>query len=254
MEAYKDRKPRILIFKESMGGDLQFLMETDVAEVYVRSAADYFTEKKKLLNKEYDFILATPWRDPVWHSGRPFVKNCFRAITTLIKKPSTYFPVVLRRLVQKTGMRLGIVDSIDAPLIAKRNFGLLDVCHRYFKRELPQNHYNIFLYTTARNKDAVNIVRQDFFLKNERKLRPIQFGISDKKFNLVELEKNEKEYDIFYAGKSHYCTVRQNGIKELLQLKGEGVRVYLPEERLSPEDFYRACGKSRLVLSPAGLG
>ena len=50
-------------------------------------------------------------------------------------------------------------------VIPRKNFLFFHKAVLYFKRELPQNNWQAFLFTTQRNEDVTNIRQQPFFNK-----------------------------------------------------------------------------------------
>jgi len=150
---------------------------------------------------------------------------------------------------------LVVVDTQDAQRITKTESFWLDRCRFWFMRELPPNHMNLFLNMDHRCGDVVNIQRQERLKRNFAKIRPFSLGFNPDEIPPVEkVEAHEKIHDVFYAGANHTTTVRQQGLEELKALRAAGLRVFMPEERLSKPDFHRACAQSWLVWSPEGQG
>ena len=150
---------------------------------------------------------------------------------------------------------LVVVDTQDAPRITKTESFWLDRCRFWFMRELPPNHMNLFLNMDHRCGDVVNIQRQKRLKPNFAKLRPFSLGFdSGEDPPAAKVEAHERIHDVFYAGANHTTTVRQQGLEELKALRTAGLRVFIPEQRLSKPDFLRACAQSWLVWSPEGQG
>jgi len=148
-----------------------------------------------------------------------------------------------------------VIDTQDAPRITLSESRWLDRCRFWFMRELPANHMNLFLNMDRRCGDVINIQRNKFLRRNFSKIEPFGLGFYPKEtFNLKRPEASEKIYDVFYAGANHTSTVRQRGLEELKALKAAGLRVSLPETRLTKDEFFQACAQSWLVWSPEGQG
>jgi len=114
---------------------------------------------------------------------------------------------------------------------------------------------NLFLNMDRRCGDVVNIQRYERLARNFSKIKPFSLGFNLRDTAETErVQPHEKIHDVFYAGKNHTTTVRQEGLSELKALQAAGVRVYIPETRLSRPDFFRACAQSWLVWSPEGQG
>lgn len=150
---------------------------------------------------------------------------------------------------------LVIIDTQDAPRINKTESFWLERCRFWFMRELPPNHMNLFLNMDRRCGDVVNIQRHKRLKRNFAKLRPFSLGFDPGDPPPSEkVEAHGRIHDVFYAGANHTTTVRQQGLEELKALRAAGLRVFIPESRLSKPDFFRACAQSWLVWSPEGQG
>ncbi len=122
-------------------------------------------------------------------------------------------------------------------------------------RELPPNHMNLFLNMDRRCGDVVNIARHQRLAQNFSKIRPFSLGFELRETAGTErVPPQEKIHDIFYAGKNHTTTVRQEGLPELKAMQAAGARVYIPETRLSKADFFRACAQVVACLVAGGPG
>jgi hypothetical protein len=150
---------------------------------------------------------------------------------------------------------LVIVDVQDTPRITKTESYWLDRARFWFMRELPPNHFNLFLSMDRRCGDVINIQRQPLVARNLAKIRPFSLGFDVRDTAGIEAVPPEgKIHDIFYAGANHTTTVRQEGLKELKALQAAGVRVHLPEKRMPQAEFFRTCARSWLIWSPEGQG
>jgi hypothetical protein len=150
---------------------------------------------------------------------------------------------------------LVVIDTQDVPRMTKSESVWLDRCRFWFMRELPPNHMNLFLNMNSRCGDVTNIQRQKALSRNFAKLEPFSLGFDPARTPAIrKMEPSDKIYDVFYAGANHTTTVRQRGIEELRSIQASGLRVYIPEDRLSRDDFFKACSLSWLVWSPEGQG
>ena len=148
-----------------------------------------------------------------------------------------------------------VLDHEDLPVINRNNLFLLDLCELWFKRELPVDHWRVFLKTahpnlpTARFRlDARNAARL-------AKLRPISIGFP-LGVDPPTLEATpQKTADVFFAGRvAGSSSLRDQGLAELMALKQAGVRVDIPGGPLPRDEFYRRCAAAWLVWSPEGYG
>jgi hypothetical protein len=148
-----------------------------------------------------------------------------------------------------------VVDHEDLPLINRDNFFLLDRCQLWFKRELPVDHWRVFLKTAHANLPTPRFRLGSRNLARIAKLRPISIGLSFESQGLPPEPPVEKTVDVFFrATVEGSSTAREKGLAELRALTAQGVIVDLPETALPREEFYRRCAAARLVWSPEGLG
>ncbi len=138
-------------------------------------------------------------------------------------------------------------------VIGSRFFSFFPRIDLFFKRELPQNTWHAFLYTSARNEDVSNIRRQPFFCAAKEKLRHFPLQIQPR-VEYGEVRPEQKTIDIFYVGDNAKTTVRVEGMKVLQKLRERGWRVDMPSERLDREEFLRRIASAWLVWSPEGSG
>jgi len=154
----------------------------------------------------------------------------------------------------KLGSTLVGLDMEDRPVIDNRWFQILRHSVCFFKRELPPNPCNAFLYTSAKTEDNGNVLHQEFFRNQLQKLRPISLGVDAatvKKFSSYAVE---KKTDVFFSGDCANRINRQLGLKQLEQLKTEGYTIDIARERLPKEEFLRRCAQAHIVWSPEGFG
>lgn len=151
--------------------------------------------------------------------------------------------------------RIAIMDMDDLPVINRSNFYLLDRCHIYFKRELPADHWRLFLKTGHPNLPTPRFRHDDVYRRRIAKVEPISLGLPHEMYRRLPVPAAEKTTDVFFAGQvADSSTVRARGLPELLALRDKGVILDFPEGPVSPDEFYRRCAQARLVWSPEGLG
>ncbi|MFM7180941.1 MAG: glycosyltransferase [Verrucomicrobiales bacterium] len=150
--------------------------------------------------------------------------------------------------------RLVVLDLEDRPIIDNRRFHAAALSQLYFKRELPQNPANSFLYTTDKNEDNGNIPRQAFFASILPKLRPISIGVEPSILAKGLKQKEEKSSDVFFAGRVENRPNRPAGLANLLRLREEGFRIDIPEIKISRPEFLTRCARALTVWSPEGFG
>lgn len=216
-----------------------------------------FDLRKQLQAGRYDLVvyhLRAKMNAP-WHRHGPGIRSAFETVSwsalAFYKMAWHYF----HRVLAAVDTPLVIVDVQDAPRISKTESYWLDRARFWFMRELPPNHFNLFLNMDRRSGDVINVQRQPRLARNFDKIRPFSIGFEPRYTEGVEpLPPEGKIHDIFYSGANHTSTVRQQGLKELKALQAAGVRVHLPEKRMPLPEFYRTCAQSWLIWSPEGQG
>ena len=158
------------------------------------------------------------------------------------------------RLLRVFSPKLVIIDLEDRPIIDNSRFNQAFHARLYFKRELPQNPANSFLYTTAKNEDNGNISRQPLYEALIGKLRPISIGVETSLWASAERGRSEKTADVFFCGKVHGRPNRIRGAVCLKQLKEDGFRIDFPEKGISHSEFLQRCANALTVWSPEGFG
>jgi len=146
------------------------------------------------------------------------------------------------------------LDFEDSPVIDNSRFHVLRRAVCYFKRDLPQNPCNAFLYTNAKTECNGNVLHTSPFKEWMTKLRPVSLGIDDATAMKLAAIETEKKTDVFFAGDVQNRPNRLAGLRQLQQLVAEGYKIDLPTERLSREEFLLRCGQAFIVWSPEGFG
>jgi len=206
---------------------------------------------RRLRRREYDLVVVHPPQYAAWHP-RSFL-NLFQywQLSYPLGLFSS-FAVNFLRCVRETPMVA--VDMLDSFGIGRHNFFLFDRCVAYYKRELPVDNWRVFFGSGHRNLPAATFRRKRRYQRYVEKIRPIGLGVGGPRPDLLhELSQVGKTNDVFYAGTPN-STVRKKGLDQLLALRDRGVRVDIPDERLSVDDFLRRCARSWLVWSPEGFG
>ena len=168
------------------------------------------------------------------------------------KYPNSLAPYLVLLLLR--GTRLVGIDNGDLPLIRKENHGVLKKCHIYFKRELPQNLANAFLFTDKGLNKRDNIANFIQSFDGYNKIHPIAYGV--KNIHMFECIQKEKKYDVFFSGSVNLTSwARRRGVMQLKSLKSQGLRVkILVDTPLPRDEFLRECAAAYLVWSPEGMG
>jgi hypothetical protein len=232
--------------------DVEFLNTgpgPDVFGLQKRSAGQI---AKDALSGRFEFIFAGNNVFPYPNPRKNFFRNYSNLIWKVLKHPNLLaggrFPY------SKVGTCLVGIDTEDRPVVDNRFFQILDRSICFFKRELPQNPCNSLLYTSARTEDNANVLNDKRHQAWIKKMRPISLGLPSalhRRYSTLELP---KKVDVFFAGDTKNRPNRIHGLKQLEQLKQEGVSVDIAQERLSHDDFFQRCAQARIVWSPEGFG
>jgi len=147
------------------------------------------------------------------------------------------------------------LDLSDSMVVDNRRFSVLESCVCFFKRELPQNLSNAFLYTTAKTENSCNVTNIEFFKNSIKKLRPVSLGIDNAiAAKYATFPNVVKKTDVFFAGKMANRLNRQTGLSQLERLKAEGYLIDIVLEELPRDEFLQRCAQAHLVWSPEGNG
>jgi hypothetical protein len=204
-------------------------------------------------SRELTLVVCRPNFSSPWaarHIGRQlFSRRLFEGRAALVPALG---PELLRR---RLAAPLVVLDHEDLPVIGRANLFLLDRCDLWFKRELPVDHWRVFLKTAHANLPTPRFREDPRRLAWVGKLRPISLGLPTAAAELPPLAPVEKRADVFFAGRvSGSSTLRPRGLAELRAMAERGLALDAPEAPLPRDEFYRRCAGAWLVWSPEGLG
>ena len=201
---------------------------------------------------KYELVFAGNNAFPYFNPRKNIFRNCSNLVWKVLRHPNLLkgraFPYA------KLGSRLAGLDMEDRPVIDNRWFHILEHSICFYKRELPQNPCNAFLYTTARTECNGNVLHSETFQRWVKKLRPISLGIEPGLCRRHAAIVTGKKTDVFFAGDVHNRPNRQAGIRQLERLQAEGYAIDISREKLSHEEFLHRCAQARIVWSPEGFG
>lgn len=207
---------------------------------------------KDALSGNYELIFAGHNAFPYPNPRKSWAKNYANLVWEVLRHPNLLtggrFPYA------RVGSRLAGLDMADRPVVDNRWFPILDHGVCFFKRELPQNPCNGFLYTTPRTEDNGNVLVLEEFQRRIKKLRPISLGIAPETCREYEALDIPKKTDVFFAGDTEHKPNRLAGLKQLERLAAEGLAIDIAREKIPRDEFMRRCAQAHLVWSPEGLG
>jgi Glycosyl transferases group 1 len=150
---------------------------------------------------------------------------------------------------------IAVIDTEDYPAINRDRFFLLARSRLYFKRELPPDHWRLFMRTAHPNLPTRRFRQRPRWRRYIDKIRPLSLGLPMESRALLPIEAGEKTADVFFVGDFETSsTVRAAGMREILALRDRGVVVDIPSSRLPRPAFYQRASRAWLIWSPEGLG
>ncbi len=210
---------------------------------------------RALASDAYDLVVMQPTTFRFWQ-WQAITRSLIRRSTLRGRTP--YFRSLGQELIRgRVKAPIAIWDMADAPIIPRQHAFFLDRSTLYFKRELPVDHWRVFMGTlhyqvpTPRFRNAVKHRRRI------EKLRPISLGmpLGLDRSPLSDLHNAEKETDVFFAGRvRESATIRESGLKELLALRDRGLRIDIPDRPLPLAEFLKRSAQAWLTWAPEGYG
>jgi len=150
---------------------------------------------------------------------------------------------------------IAVLDTEDYPAIKTDRMFLLSRCKHYFKRELPPDHWRLFMGTAHANLPSRRFRQQPRYRDAIAKIRPLSLGLPLESRGLLPIDAREKTADVFFVGDTESSsTVRAAGMREIAALRERGITVDIPESRLLLPEFYQRASRAWLIWSPEGLG
>lgn len=200
----------------------------------------------------YDLVILGNTFFPAFNPRKNWLRNAANFTKKIFAHPNLLVGGFFHRV--KTATPFVGLDMEDVPIVDNSRFPVLGRSVCYFKRELPQNPCNAFLYTTSKTQCNGNVLNQPFFRASLGKLRPISIGVDDETGRRLAKYEAPKKTDVFFAGDCTNRINRQRGLQQLEALQREGYAIDIVRERLPREEFLRRCAQAHLVWSPEGYG
>jgi len=212
--------------------------------------------RRALAGGDYDLVVVQPGTFRPWHFGA-LSRSLFRRSALSGHVP--YFRHFGQDMIHgRVTAPIAIWDWDEPSFIYRHNVFLLDRATLYFKRELPPDHWRVFLGTVHPKVPTPRFRRTQRHRRRIAKLRPISLGLPLGRANLPAAHPRpdaDKTADVFFAGRvQDSATVRQNGLAELLALRDKGFRIDVAEAQLPLDEYLRRCASAWLTWSPEGLG
>lgn len=232
--------------------EFEFLNIGQRRDIYDKQQRSTRTILKDANRGKYDLVIAGKVFYPSFSPRKSLLRNVTNLTGNLIRYPN----IAVGRIFpfSKYHSRLAVIDMQDAPIIDNSRFKLLNHCVCYFKRELPSNSCNAFLYTTAKTEDGTNVLNLKEFRDQVGKLRPISLGVDQEDAKVLAGVENAKKTDVFFSGGLTNHLNRQRGLKQLESLRSQNYSIDISYERLPRSEFLKRSAQAYLVWSPEGGG
>ena len=204
---------------------------------------------QKLREGDYDLVVVDGPTLPAWHP-----RTWLTALRDYhVRTPKALFAIAATRLMHHFhDVPVAVIDINDSFGIGRHNFGLIDRCHSYFKRELTADKWQVFFKSSHWDLPGRRWRLKKSSQRRITKLKPIHLGYPRKPSAEPTTVKTS---DVFFAGDTHpNSTVRSEGIEELLALRNEGYIIDVPDGPLDRNTFYQRLSQARLAWSPMGYG
>ena len=230
--------------------------ELDPKRDHVVTLASLRRLARALASKDYDLVVVQPGTFRPWHL-RALSRSFFRA--SALRGEFPYFRHFGQEMIRGRIRAPVAVWDLDEPsFIYRHNVFLLDRAALYFKRELPPDHWRVFMGTLHYKVPTPRFRLEE---KNQRriaKLRPISLGLPlgcERLPDARPVPDEAKTADVFFCGRvNDSTTVRQKGLLELLALRDKGYRIDIPDNRVPLDEYLRRCARAWLTWSPEGFG
>jgi hypothetical protein len=211
---------------------------------------------RALAGSDYDLVVVQPGPFPPWH-WQAVARSLFRrsALRGVMPYFRTFGPEMLRG---RVSVPLAVWDWEDSPFIFAHNQFLLDRATLFFKRELPVDHWRVFMRTVHERLPTPRFRMLEKQRRRVAKLRPISLGLPSGRAALPTAKPvpaAQKTVDVFFAGRvAGSSTVRERGLAELVALRDEGIRIDIPDKPLPLDEYLARITRAWLTWSPEGFG
>jgi hypothetical protein len=196
--------------------------------------------------------------------GRYVFRRDTKFIINLIRYILRSYIIYCAKLAKRNGLRVAVNDTNDDAYLDRQDLRLLDICDKYFQRELPSNLYKFFAKTDSFHLEGCLTAESGIHHERCAKLRPFPIGITsthdtpnriDREPRFAkEFDAAAKKYDVFFAGNTTHSYPRRHGIQQLRLMEREGYRVLILENQVPVQEFWDLMSQSWLTWSPEGLG
>jgi hypothetical protein len=209
-----------------------------------------------LASSDYDLVVVQPGPFAPWH-WQALARSLFRR--SALRGVLPYFRTFGQQMIRgRVTAPIAVWDWEDSPFIFRHNQFLLDRATLFFKRELPVDHWRVFMRTVHERLPTPRFRLLEKQRRRMAKLRPISLGLPRGRETMPTarpLDADQRTSDVFFAGRVEgSSTVRERGLEELRALREKGVRVDIPEKPLPLDEYLARIARAWLTWSPEGYG
>lgn len=232
--------------------EAEFLNSGPGADIFGKQRRPTRAILEDVRRNAYDLIVFGNTFFPAFNPRKGWFRNAANFTKKIVRHPNLWTSAFFHYAKLKTPC-VGL-DMEDVPIVDNGRFPILRRSVCYFKRELPQNPCNAFLYTTSKTQSNDNILHLQFFRESVAKLRPISVGVDEETCRSLSKYDLPKKTDVFFSGDCENRINRQRGLKLLESLKNEGYAIDIAQERLPRDEYLKRCSQAHIVWSPEGFG
>ncbi len=211
---------------------------------------------RALASSDYDLVVVQPGPFAPWH-WQAIGRSLFRR--SALRGVVPYFRTFGQQLSRgRVTAPIAVWDWEDSPFVFRHNQFLLDRATLFFKRELPVDHWRVFMRTVHEGLPTPRFRLLEKQRRRVAKLRPVSLGLPRGRATLPTarpVAADQKTSDVFFAGRvAGSSTVRERGLVELQALRDHGIRVDIPEKPVPLHEYLARIARAWLTWSPEGYG
>ncbi len=211
---------------------------------------------KALASSDYDLVVVQPGPFAPWH-WQAIARSLFRR--SALRGVMPYFRTFGQEMVRgRVRAPVAVWDWEDSPFIFRHNQFLLDRATLFFKRELPVDHWRVFMRTVHERLPTPRFRLLEKQRRRVNKLRPVSLGLPRGREALPTAKPvtaDQKTADVFFAGRvAGSSSVRERGLAELNAMRDRGIRIDIPEQSLPLDEYLARIARAWLTWSPEGYG
>jgi hypothetical protein len=212
---------------------------------------------RRIRARQFDLAVVTDRKHCFWRPGGGLVSGAVRWGKAFLREPRRLAHGLVPRELSRAGIPWALLERNDQCLIREGNHSLFQGATRVFVRELLQNRYEIF---KAYREGADHLRLWPSCLPGGPrvpmdlgKILPISLGLRPGP-DFGPVPSAEKIHDLVWAGSTAFRSPRMAAVDEMQESSRKLGWRFLDQEFSSREEYWRACSRAWLCLSPSGNG